>query len=178
MIVPAVVHGFFRRFIGRNPDVIVADDNAAVSEIPVRETAGRIAKFMHDNGRIDKIIEIAEFPDGGGFEELMPFVAGSFTVGLARHEENRLLLDGQHIFRQEGAHRTMARGIKRRAETGIKPGLAVLRQDAGIELRLVPFAAAEEVAVPVVYMAVEFVFAGRLIADRDGNGVFLIQDII
>ena len=72
----------------------------------------------------------------------------------------------------------MARGIKRRAETGIKPGLAILRQDAGIELRLVPFAAAEEVAVPVVYMAVEFVFACRLITDRDGDGVFLIQDII
>ena len=49
VIVSAVVRGFGGRLVGGDPDVVVADDDAAVGEIPVREAARCIAELMHDN---------------------------------------------------------------------------------------------------------------------------------
>jgi hypothetical protein len=133
---------------------------------------------MHDNGRIDKIVEIAELPDGGSFEEFMPFETGTLAEGLARHKEDGLLLDGQHVFPQKRAHGTVTRGIKGRTEAGIKPGLSILRENTGIKLRLVPFTVTEEIAGTIVHMTIEFIFAGGLIADGDSDGIFLVQHIV
>ena len=49
VIVSAVVRGFGGGLVGGDPDVVVADDNTAVGEIPVREAARRIAELMHDD---------------------------------------------------------------------------------------------------------------------------------
>ena len=108
----------------------------------------------------------------------MALVTGTGTVRFAGHDENRFLLNGQHILAEQRAHRPVAGGIEGGAEAGIKPGSAVLRKDARIKLRFVPGTVTEEVAFLVMNMAVEFIFAGRLITDGDGDGVFLVQHVV
>ena len=108
----------------------------------------------------------------------MALVTGTGTVRFAGHDENRFLLNGQHILAEQRAHRPVAGGIEGGAEAGVEPGFPVLREDAGIKLRLVSLTEAEEVALPVVNMTIEFVFAGGPVTNGDGDGVFLVQHII
>ena len=70
----------------------------------IRIPADGIGQFMHDDGRIDKVIQVSELPDGGGFEEFMAFITGTGAVRTAGHKEDGLLLNGQHVRRQLCAH--------------------------------------------------------------------------
>ena len=178
VVVSAVIHGFAGGFVAADADIVVADDHAFVFKTVIRIPADSKAQLMHHNRGIDEVIQIPKLPDGGGLEELMAFIAGTGTEGLAGHDEDRLLLNGQHVFCQLCAHGAVAGSVHGGTETGIQPGFAVFRDDTGIELGFIPGPVAQQAAVLIMHMAVEFIFAGGRVANGNCHAALLVQHII
>ena len=80
VIVAAVVHGLLCGLVGIDADIVVAADDALVHKAFVRIFTDSVGQFMHDNGGIDEIIEVSVFADGGGFEEFVAFITGTFAL--------------------------------------------------------------------------------------------------
>ena len=96
----------------------------------------------------------------------MALIAAAGAVGLARRNRDRRFADREHVAVQHGEHRALAALVARCAEAGVKVDLAVLHEHAGVKLRLVALALAQQRAVRVTDVAVELVFAGRGITLR------------
>ena len=77
--------------------IVIANDHAAVHKIFKRRFTGGIAKLMHCNRRINKVIGVPSLPDRRGFKNLMSFKTAAFAVRLAGSDIYRTFHDSQHI---------------------------------------------------------------------------------
>ena len=133
---------------------------------------------MVGDRRIDEIIAVSCFPNGGGLKEREIREAGPSGIGCAGNNGSRLRPNCQHIRLQHGHHRPPAAGVLRRAEAGVQIYGVVLKEDAGVKLGRVSGFFTQPGAVWMVDIAIELIPARRGVADSHRDHRQPVQHIV
>ena len=145
---------------------------------------------MAVQGTVYEVILIPEAPHGAGLSERLLLIGRSFCLLSCQDTDIMEVIsrdDCQHILRIDlEPHRTLGRWLRAvqknrissEGKTGIEVQSAVIvHQASGVELeRFVPLS--DRRAVLILHIAVEFVLAGRFVADRDGNHLRPAHEVV